>query len=114
MVEIGDGVTTGNARETSDHDVALGDVTGTDGALEDLDRLSLEQALRDVDLANARVLDLTQRLLTAQREAMERQVEVDLLRAELAKQRADDAALRRSRAFRTADKYWAILRALRQ
>lgn len=36
-----------------------------------IDRLSLEQALRDVEVANARVIDLTARLTTATTEITE-------------------------------------------
>jgi hypothetical protein len=38
---------------------------------ERIDNLSLEQALRDFEAANARVLDLTQRLLTSERQRQE-------------------------------------------
>lgn len=33
----------------------------------DLDKVSLQQALRDFEMANARVLDLTQRLIASER-----------------------------------------------
>lgn len=47
----------------------------------DLDRVSLEQALRDFEVANARVLDLTQRLIASERRRAE--VENELLQLRL-------------------------------
>lgn len=43
---------------------------------ESLDRLSLEQALRDVEVANARVVDLTARLTTSHAELRELRTQV--------------------------------------
>ena len=51
-------------------------------ALEDLDNVNLQQALRDFEVANARVLDLTRRLLDSERQR--RQVEDELARLKLA------------------------------
>lgn len=48
----------------------------------DLDRLSLAQALRDFEIANARVLDLTQRLIESERARRDAEVEVQQLRAQ--------------------------------
>lgn len=49
-----------------------------------IDALSLNQALLDFELANARVLDLTARLVEANTRVMRHQGETDGLRAELA------------------------------
>ena len=49
-----------------------------------IDALSLNQALLDFELANARVLDLTARLVEANTRVMRHQGETDALRAELA------------------------------
>jgi hypothetical protein len=49
-----------------------------------IDALSLNQALLDFELANARVLDLTARLVEANTRVMRHQSETDALRAELA------------------------------
>lgn len=46
----------------------------------DLDRVSLEQALRDFEIANARVLDLTQRLIASERRRAEVENELQQLR----------------------------------
>ena len=45
-----------------------------------VDRLSLEQALRDFEVANRRVVDLTQRLLDATDEARALRTELETLR----------------------------------
>jgi chromosome segregation ATPase len=81
---------------------------------EGLDELSLEQALKDVDLANARVMDLTQRLIAAQRHTRELQMTLDRVQVELSELRAMHDEMRNSRAFRTADRYWRVLGAFRQ
>jgi hypothetical protein len=46
----------------------------------DLDRVSLTQALRDFEIANARVLDLTQRLVESERRRRELEHELEQLR----------------------------------
>ena len=80
---------------------------------EEIDRLSLEQALRDFEVANARVMDLTQRLISANDKVVEQQTELDRLRVELAELRAVHEAMRGSAAFRMANKIWALRNALR-
>jgi hypothetical protein len=87
----------------------------TDDAVlrEEIDRLSLEQALRDFEVANARVVDLTQRLISANDKVVAQQQELDQLRVELAELRAVHEAMRGSAAFRIADKLWALRNALR-
>lgn len=50
---------------------------------DDLDRISLEQALRDFDLANARVLDLTGRLTTMNSQLVEARAKNSMLRAKI-------------------------------
>jgi hypothetical protein len=74
-----------------------------------LDALSLEQALKDVDIANARVVDLTQRLVAAQQQIVDTQATMVLLE----QQRARYQRVLSSRAYRTANRYWRILSALR-
>jgi RNase P/RNase MRP subunit p29 len=49
----------------------------------DLDKLSLQQALRDFETANARVLDLTQRLLRSEQERKVLADELERLRLKL-------------------------------
>jgi hypothetical protein len=62
-----------------------GEVGRTSSELErQIDALSLNQALLDFELANARVLDLTARLVEANTRVMRHQGETDALRAEIA------------------------------
>lgn len=49
---------------------------------EGLDRLSLIQALRDFDVANGRVIDLTERLVVTSEELLATRQELDAVRAE--------------------------------
>ena len=87
----------------------------TDDALlrEEIDRLSLEQALRDFEVANARVVDLTQRLISANDKVVEQQQELDQLRVELTQLRSVHEEMRGSAAFRIANRLWAMRNALR-
>jgi hypothetical protein len=87
--------------------LGLTDVAGS------LDALSLEQALKDVDIANARVVDLTQRLVSAHQQIVDTQVAMAQLEAKMAEQRARYQRVLSSRAYRIANRYWRILGALR-
>jgi len=90
-------------------------VTGTDAERElaaELDRLSLAQALRDVEVANARVADLTQRLITAGDELLSARRELAALRREHDEFRATYDQMRGSKAFRLANRIWAVRNAL--
>jgi chromosome segregation ATPase len=80
---------------------------------EEIDRLSLEQALRDFEIANARVVDLTQRLISSNDKVISLQRELDVLRVEMAELRATHDAMRGSAAFRLANKIWAFRNAVR-
>jgi exonuclease VII small subunit len=75
--------------------------------------LSLEQALRDFEIANARVVDLTQRLIAANDRVVALQREADQSRVELTELRALHNAMRSSTAFRLADKIWTLRNLLR-
>lgn len=77
-----------------------------------LDRLSLTQALRDFEVANARVVDLTQRLIAASNELVEVRRELESLRREHDELRTTHDQMRRSRAFKLANRIWAIRNAL--
>ena len=63
---------------------------------EGLDRLSLIQALRDFEVANGRVIDLTERLVVTADELLAAREELDAVRAERdeLKARLDDLAAR--------------------
>lgn len=49
----------------------------------DLDRVALTQALRDFEIANARVMDLTQRLIESERRRKDAENELEHLRLKL-------------------------------
>lgn len=73
---------------------------------QELDRLSLAQALQDVDVANGRVIDLTQRIVKTADELKRARLELDRLRTE-------HAAMRSRRSVRLAERLGALRRALR-
>ena len=79
----------------------------------EIDRLSLEQSLRDFEIANARVVDLTKRLVAANQRIVLLQREADQARVELGELRARHDAMQSSAAFRIADKIWALRNLLR-
>lgn len=83
-----------------------------DGLEEEIDRLSLEQAIRDFEVANARVVDLTQRLLEAGRELAAARQQLEALRREHEELRSVHEQMHRSRAFKLANRIWAIRNAL--
>lgn len=79
----------------------------------ELDELSLTQALRDFEVANARVIDLTTRLLEANTKVAALTAEVESQRTSFHELEARHEAMRGSIAFRLASKIWAIRNALR-
>jgi hypothetical protein len=79
----------------------------------DLDRLSLEQALQDFEVANARVLDLTQRLVTLHQDNVELARELEQVRTAYAAEKALWDEMRQARAFKLADRIWALRGALK-
>ncbi len=105
----GDGSTGGPRQQKPSHTIRNNAGTPAEG----IDELSLEQALKDVDIANARVMDLTQRLIAAQQRTIELEATVNRLQVELHELRARHDQMRNSRAFRTADRYWRLLGAMR-
>lgn len=78
----------------------------------ELDRLSLNQALLDVEVANARVVDLTQRLIGAGQELVAVRRELEVLRREHEELRSTHEQMRRSKAFKLASRIWSIRNAL--
>lgn len=80
----------------------------------EIDRLSLAQALHDVDVANARVVDLTQRLIGAGRELAALREELASLQRDHDELRTRHEQMRRSRAFKLADRIWAIRNAVQE
>ena len=80
----------------------------------ELDRLSLEQALRDFEIANARVIDLTQRLITANERITELQRACDETTTSLVEAQTQLAALTEAAAYRIAGKIWAVRNLVRR
>ena len=79
---------------------------------EELDRLSLSQALVDAEMATARVIDLTERLVDAREQIVKVQSELEHLRIEYTRLRVEHEQMRSSAAFRLADRIWAVRNAL--
>ena len=79
----------------------------------DLDDISLTQALLDVDVANARVIDLTKRLTALSKEL--RQTTNELQKVKLRERRtaAELQEIKGSRAFRSASTAQRVLGAAR-
>ena len=110
------------AKATDSQRAASGDRAVADAALEsELDRLSLMQAVRDFEIANARVIDLTQRLISANQRIVELQKANDLSETALVElqSRHDElhgrhAELRGSRAYQMAQKAGALRSLLRR
>ena len=85
-----------------------------------IDALSLEQALIDFEVANARVLDLTGRLVSTSKRVVDLQTDADALRGQIEELRAQVAAgelrhveLTSSRAYRWGHRLSALRDALR-
>jgi len=84
------------------------------GSLEqELDRVSLTQALIDTEAATARVIDLTERLVDARTQINDLRKEMDTLRIEHHELRNEHEAMQHSAAFRLATSIWNIRNALR-
>jgi hypothetical protein len=81
---------------------------------DEIDRLSLEQALLDFEVANARVLDLTHRLIEMAAVNNGLRAEIEQLRLEIAALRSVHEQMKSSAAFRIADKVWTVRNALRR
>ena len=79
---------------------------------EELDRLSLTQALVDAEMATARVIDLTERLVDAGDQIVALQSELERLRTEYAQYRMEEEQMRSSAAFRLANRIWTLRNAL--
>lgn len=79
----------------------------------DLDGISLTQALQDFDVANARVIDLTKRLTTMNKELL--RVTTDLQKARLRnkKLQAELDEVKRSKAYKSAEVAARVVRGAR-
>jgi hypothetical protein len=88
---------------------------GGDAQLErELDRLSLEQAVRDFEIANSRVVDLTQRLISANQHIVELQRLNDISETTLVEVQTRYAEVVASRAYQLAQRAGAIRSLLRR
>jgi chromosome segregation ATPase len=79
---------------------------------EELDRLSLTQALVDAEMATARVVDLTERLVDAREEIVALRTELERLRSDCTQYRAEQEQMKSSAAFRLANRIWTVRNAL--
>ncbi|QIG44799.1 hypothetical protein G5V58_20245 [Nocardioides anomalus] len=79
----------------------------------DLDQISLTQALLDVDVANARVIDLTKRLTTLTKELRRTTSELQQAKLRNRKLVAELDQIKGSRAFRSASTAQRVLGAAR-
>jgi hypothetical protein len=73
---------------------------GTTELERELDRLSLEQSLRDFDVANARAIDLTQRLVDLSKEVANLREQLVGAHAAVESARLENEAIRASLTFR--------------
>jgi BMFP domain-containing protein YqiC len=73
--------------------------------VKELDNISLEQALLDVDIATARVIDLTSRLLSARADLIKAHDESAVLRARVEQLEAELGAVQSSRSYSLARKF---------
>jgi hypothetical protein len=76
-----------------------GPVVGS-GLEREMDRLSTEQALRDFEIANARTIDLTQRLVDLSHEVTRLRAQVVDAQEQAAAARAENEAIRASMTFK--------------
>jgi len=91
-----------------------GKANGGDAVLQqELDRISLSQALIDTELATARVVDLTARLVEARQTNSSLRRELEELRIEYTQYRSEVAQMRASKAFKIAERIWSLRNALR-
>jgi len=72
--------------------------------VKELDAISLEQALIDVDIATARVGDLTSRLMSARHEMIKAQNEAAVLRARVEQLETELGLVQSSRSYALARK----------
>jgi hypothetical protein len=79
---------------------------------EELDRLSLTQALVDAEMATARVIDLTDRLIDARKQIVNLRSELEHVRIEYTQYRVEEEQMKSSAAFRLASRIWAVRNAL--
>ena len=98
---------------------APGPVAPSDGVraqsqlADEMDELSLRQALVDFEVANARTRDLTQRLVALVDDNHRLERELAELRDELERERDLIAQQRNSQAYKLASRIWNLINALK-
>jgi hypothetical protein len=97
-------------RKTATQSVKEKSDTSLQGAI---DRISLEQALRDFDVANARTIDLTRRLVASEHEIVELRRQLDESALALRDLQTVHNSMQTSAAFRIASKIWNLRNAVR-
>ena len=80
---------------------------------QELDRVSLTQALIDTEAATARVIDLTERLIDARTQINDLRRDLEALRIEHRGLQTEHEAMQHSAAFRLATSIWNVRNALR-
>ena len=80
----------------------------------EMDRLSLEKAVKDFEIANVRVVDLTQRLITANERIVELQRNTDALQTAHTELLNRHAAMTESTAYGLAHKMWTLRNLMRR
>lgn len=89
------------------------EATGATSLEEELDRVSLTQALIDTEAATARVIDLTERLIDARTQINDLRRDLEALRIEHNRLLTEHEAMEHSAAFRLATSIWNLRNALR-
>lgn len=95
-------------RMTDDAPVDAIGTAGDAGLSNEMDRLSLMHALHDFEVANTRVVDLTQRLVGAGRELAVMRQQLTSLQREHENLRLAHEEMQRSRAYWLARKVWTL------
>ena len=119
MPETTDAVEASNTAEPSDAAPVAALSIGAEELTRRLDRINLTQALLDFEIANARVLDLTSRVVDSNKRVLKLQAEAEASRLALDGARIDIAELQRriaeveaSTTYRAAQKLGALRRLL--
>ncbi len=120
MPETTDAVESSNVADPTELVAGAALSMGAEELTRRLDRLNLTQALLDFEIANARVLDLTSRVVDSNKRVLKLQAEADSARQALDGARADIAELQRriadvedSTTYKAAQKLGSVRRLLR-
>lgn len=119
MTETTNAVVAADTTEPSDANPVAALSMGAEELTRRLDRINLTQALLDFEIANARVLDLTSRVVDSNKRVLKLQAEADASRLALEGARTDIAELQRriaeveeSTTYKAAQKLGSLRRLL--